>query len=671
MLSFVYPLFLLGAASLAVPLVLHMMNREIPVRVVFPSIRFIRRGHLPREGKKQLQDLFVLILRLLLLAAVVLTFARPVWRAPAADAGGSVAGDTELIIVLDTSASMSGWGGLSNARQHIDEILRLHPDAAVGMVLSGAEPVVVARPGDPRAAIREALATVDTSYVAGEHADALATALSVFTPRRRHVLVIVSDFQQSDWQLAAPPPVPPDTEVRFVDVNPERAENAGIVEAEVVPISDEAVRVVAEVRNFGLSAVTRKLTLEAAGESMFREVTLPAFQTGKVAFAVPKTDATRGTLSLTPDAYTLDDTYRFWIGGFPPVKVLTVTPLKQERRKAQELFFVNRAMSATDTSSAVRFVQENTDPDFLFAVDLPAFNAVWLLGAAGYLGEQEFAQLRAYIEQGGVLIATPGAAAGHMFHGLRQSGLLDARFLGMAGEHRKPQDTFALGWVNDGSLLGRAFEDAGQTDLFLFPIYRYVRLASLGDAQILLRSMDDDPMLLSRDLGKGRLFVSALAFQPDWSDLPMTGSFLPLVREMLAVAVPPGFGVVELECGQPVPPGQDWAGDDAHETDLDRERADTSAPTVFTIGTVPYEVNVSRRESLVDKTSLADLDLLLQTAASANVRPAAGAAPEADAETTTQLWPYCASVAALLFLAEFALIAWLDRREVRGRRRVA
>ena len=72
MLTFAYPWFLWGLLALAGPLVLHLLNRRRPRQLVFPSIRFLRRSQLPREGRRRLRDLLLLLLRLLLIRLSVL-----------------------------------------------------------------------------------------------------------------------------------------------------------------------------------------------------------------------------------------------------------------------------------------------------------------------------------------------------------------------------------------------------------------------------------------------------------------------------------------------------------------------------------------------------------------------------------------------------------------------
>ena len=106
MLNFTNSLFLFALVGLAVPILLHLINRELAVNLKFPSIRFINRSQLPRREKRKLRDLLLLLLRMCLYAAIVLAFAKPVWVEPLPEvaAGGSM---EQTIYLVDASSSMS------------------------------------------------------------------------------------------------------------------------------------------------------------------------------------------------------------------------------------------------------------------------------------------------------------------------------------------------------------------------------------------------------------------------------------------------------------------------------------------------------------------------------------------------------------------------------------
>ena len=664
MLAFVHPLFLLGLVGLGIPVILHLMNREVPTPHRFPSIRFILKGRLPQEGRSRLQDLLLLAVRLLLLAAVVVTFARPVWRSPVTGAPGDDGSDEEILLVADLSASVEGRDGLSALQGRLREAVEDRGGADVGLVLSADRPVLAIPPGSDPAPVLDAIEGLRRLHVRGHHAAGLKRALQMLRPEKRSSLVVFSDFQQTDWQLPTPPVFGEDVRIKLTDVHADRARNVGLAGARVRPLAKSGVQVVAEVRNFGAATETRTVQLRVGSHRASRAVTIAPLQVRRVPFAVPEPESERGELSLDTDDYPGDDRYVCWLGDPLPLQLLTVTPLTAEPEKSRELFFVKKALEAETEVLRERIKVESVDAEHFFALSLESVDALLLLGAVGYFRDEEFGTLREYLSAGGVAISTPGAAAGHGFRGLRTHGLLAADFLGVAGQHRSRDDPpFGLGWVNPETRVGSLFSETEDSDLFVFPLFRYVRLKIDDSVNTLIRTTEDDPALLEQPVGRGRLFVSTFAFDPGWGDFPMTTSFVPLVRELLVDARPRGGDIRRLECGQEIPPVRTLLGPE-EDPAPDAEAADTSEPGVFVLAGVPHEVNTSRRESVVEKVNLPLLAARLRgVEALAEADRASGGILADDAVAERVLWPHFAGAVAVLFLLD-VLLAWLlDRRD--------
>src|SRR4051794_37862866 len=97
---FLFPLYLIGAAALGIPLWVHLRNRQSTPPYRFPTLRFLMQSSIVSERRRQILRWLVLLLRLGALAALALAFAQP-WL-PSAIAPGSSA----AVLVLDISASM-------------------------------------------------------------------------------------------------------------------------------------------------------------------------------------------------------------------------------------------------------------------------------------------------------------------------------------------------------------------------------------------------------------------------------------------------------------------------------------------------------------------------------------------------------------------------------------
>ncbi len=77
-----FSLFLAGLAATAAPLVLHLLSRGKPKKVVFPALRFARQKFAEHKRKLTLKRLLLLALRVGTLVLLGLTLARPVFLPP-------------------------------------------------------------------------------------------------------------------------------------------------------------------------------------------------------------------------------------------------------------------------------------------------------------------------------------------------------------------------------------------------------------------------------------------------------------------------------------------------------------------------------------------------------------------------------------------------------------
>jgi hypothetical protein len=572
------------------------------------------------------------------------------------------------MVVADLSASMGGWDRLARLRKALELLSRDNRGAAIGLVFSGAGPDLPALPPSlDHTAFLQAAATLRAWPFRGSHAAAISQARGMLSTTGNRRLVVMSDFQRGDWQGVGTGLVPEEIDLQLLDLaGTPPFENAGIVAAQVKIGAGRRQRVIADCRNFGTTETTRKLTLSATDFSATTELTIPAGQTRKAAFVLETTSGSGGVLELDADSYPADDTFQVWLGARPAVQVLAVVPLQNEPEKANELFFLKRAL---ETKADLEFKLETVEPDFFFALNLAPVRVLILAGAAGYFNVADFAKVREFLENGGTVLCTPGAAAGHLFRGLRTAGLLQAEMLERLNpDRRNPEEMVTLGWMNPESLLAKLFKDPAASGLFLFPLRSYSRLrVDDPEALILLRSSQDEAILIERSVGRGRLFVSALSFDPAGSDLPLTVSFVPLILELLTTAVPPGYGVENLECGAALPAIASII--DGTTTTTDQEsaaelRQRLNAPGVFEHAGQPFQVNVPRGESIQEQILLAELQGRLRSGA-ADTAPAASAGVKTDPAhngTAQPIWHYCAMLAALLFLLEMSLAVFLDNR---------
>jgi hypothetical protein len=104
-MQFLYPGFLWGLLAVAVPIAIHLLQLRRPQRVLFTNTGFIREVELTTMQRRRLQELLVLLARVLGVVFLVLLFAQPFLPAQRTVNQGDSVG-----IVLDSSPSMQVLG---------------------------------------------------------------------------------------------------------------------------------------------------------------------------------------------------------------------------------------------------------------------------------------------------------------------------------------------------------------------------------------------------------------------------------------------------------------------------------------------------------------------------------------------------------------------------------
>lgn len=311
-MSFLAPLYLLLGAAAAVPLLLHLLRRNIATRVDFPAARYLLRAEQEHSRSLRLRNLLLMLLRVALVLAVALAAAQPfvaglgVGHAP-----------TAVAVVLDNSLSTTAMSGGTPAFAQLR-------DAARALLSSGTPTDrlwLVTADGRVRGGTRDALMAelmrITPSQDAGDLPLALrraAAAVQGSTLPSRTVAV-ATDGQQSAWTastrvdvplaLFAPRAAPPrNRAVLSVDADPARWTPRGSVVARIDATDSVGYRVLLGARTLARGAVGH-------GEPVQLRVSPPE----------------RGwqdmSVELEPDDFAADDARyaAVWLGAAPGVNV--------------------------------------------------------------------------------------------------------------------------------------------------------------------------------------------------------------------------------------------------------------------------------------------------------------------------------------------------------------
>src|SRR5688572_8019653 len=203
-MSFLAPLFAIGLAALAIPILVHLVHKERKETTLFPSLMFLLRTPYQHSRRQRIRDWMLFLTRAMVFLLLVAAFARPVIDRPPDAQAAAIGGGKEVVILLDRSFSMrigDRWARAQTAaRQAIDG---LGPADRGTLVLFADQARAVREESGTRAQLRAAVDSASPGDAATRYAPALALARRTIAesqlPNRE--VIVISDFQRSGWDV--------------------------------------------------------------------------------------------------------------------------------------------------------------------------------------------------------------------------------------------------------------------------------------------------------------------------------------------------------------------------------------------------------------------------------------------------------------------------------------
>jgi len=521
--AFLSPWFLLGALTVALPIVLHLRRKEIAPTQPFAAIRFLRRAPVEARRPRHLRDLLLLALRVGALLLLAAAFARPYLTGQDAVTGVTV-------VAVDASFSMGAPGRMAKARDAAAKAIAAAPAGErVALIRVDDRATVVAEPSLDRAAARAALDGLQPGYGATSLTP-LWSAATRLAGTAKGKVVLVSDLEVEHPEGA----IAEGLTLDVVDVG-------GPVENVAVgPARREADAIVAEVTNFGIRARRVQVGLTVNDRSVAdADVALDPGRTASVRLAarLPTTGVAR--VSVTdPGGLPADDAR--WLVLDPPP--LSTVALLGEQPNGDDLFLLRAAI-------------ESGGPGRGFAVEMLGGNARTALGAETAKGRQVIVVsgtrgltretrrvLQDYARAGGALwlLASDALDAGTLAEIVGDSGLR------IEATTTEPFPT-ALSPVDVRHPIFAAFGDAAGA-LGRARFLRAMRVVPGPNGRVVARFTNGLPALVDQPIGSGRIavFASSLGSEDStaWNTFARQATFVPFVHETLRYLAGPSGGAV-------------------------------------------------------------------------------------------------------------------------------
>ena len=412
-MNFLTPWFLVGVSALAIPVLIHLIQRERKRVVVFPSLMFLRRIPYQSVRRRSIRHWLLLLLRAAAILLIVAAFARP-FIPQGALAIAASEGAREVVVLLDQSASM-GYGdhfqrAREAARKAIDG-LGGEDKATLVLFAKNAEENVRATTDRPR--LGQAIDAAKVTSGSTRYGPALKLAQSILSASslKRKEVVLVSDLQKTGWTGAEEIKFPEGTVFTPVSVASPDSSNVSIPSLAFARASfsgQERITVTAGLLNRGSAPVNGlTATLEVDGHEIeSKPVTIAANSSASVSFAAFTLSEAylRGTVRAGTDLMPQDNVFHFVLTPSRPVSVLVVAPREESGQRTDPTLYLSKALSIgttpafqTEIVSAARMTPANLDK-----------RAVVILNDTPFPPAAAGGALKRFVEQGGGLLVVLG-----------------------------------------------------------------------------------------------------------------------------------------------------------------------------------------------------------------------------------------------------------------------
>jgi len=533
-LTFLSPsiFWLLGAIS--IPVLIHLLSRLRVNKVEFSTIRFIKELETSSIRKVQIQQLLLLLLRILAIASLVLMMAQPVtqgfmpgWNAAEQDA--------RLVVIMDNSASMTAMqediSHLDLAKQSFLNIVPNFKKETSLSIFQTNPPQLVFEGSAIDPGIESAIHSIQHTQSNDDlwaFLHSIMIDLDVIEPIKE--CVIFSDFMVS-----------PDSSIvmefeskddwKFYFIHPESV------------YDNLSIRSVSSINRMKTMSQLVKLNTRIQNSGSLHKVNVPLellFDNHRVGQVVSEFDSGKekeflfqaypgskgiveGKVVLPSDNYDLDN---IWHVAMPIMEQIDCGIIGAT---AEDISMIEMIMNAIDPQSQFISIDSRVQPDLnrLFLDNLD----VIIIHGSESISEEGINNLESFLKAGGGVIWFQGDQME------KESASL------LTKELNFPNPATI---VNAGQGFFTTHLNGNHSDLLqnlsvrhiddeLPEVFKYSNLETSSKHKIHWQLNNSDPLLVEFSHGSGHIFYFASLLDLRWNDLAIRGMVIPLMYQLMVL----------------------------------------------------------------------------------------------------------------------------------------
>lgn len=564
-MTFTVPLFLLATLAAAIPVILHMINRQRAKDLPFSTLRFLKISVQKTRRKRRIHDLLLMLIRAALLILLALGLARPTMTNLGSLLGGGAS--SAVAIILDNSASM---GVIDQGRSRFETAL-----GAAGQILDQLEDgdqVSLWLTGGPdfpdegrldrtREKVTQILQQAAVSYQKADLGTSVQQARNVLlgsdAPNKQ--IYVISDMQAISWEaLVDDEGRPSHDEAALTDqerklrqipvilVDCQRSPKPNVAVTDVtlesaVPVAGLPVRCVAEIYNASPVEQQRHVELYVDGskEGASPALKIPAGERVKHSFqfVLQRGGLHRGEVRLSgDDGSKFDDQRFFTLEVDQGIPVAIVKPQRHEIPYLEETFYVEQALSP-GKKGGWAITTTSLEASALLSEPLSNFKVIYLVNLPA-LESEAAVRLRDYVSRGGHLVWLCGdnvaAEAYNEMNEAAENKLLPAPLAEIrAPEKDSGRDSWNITYLDkQHPALRQLSEPASLYQSVLVYKHARMKLEQGSPVRVLARLDDGEPLVVERKIDDGSVIMIGTSGHVGWTNFPLRPIFLPLLARL-------------------------------------------------------------------------------------------------------------------------------------------
>jgi hypothetical protein len=551
---FLNPYLLFGILAAAIPVVLHLLSRQRSRRIPFSALFLLRRVDVKTAQRHKLVDILLLLLRTILILLLALALARPVWRPKGAPA--TATGNALRVILLDDSLSSN----LIFREKTVFEQERVltetaiktlqSEDVALLMTSSGGQWPKSFSPTLNSSLLLNALDKLKPSCSARGLIPSLNQIVSLPAESQKSTceIIIITDMQKFAFEgsLETGKLLKLQPHIYLCPVEtPEKTDNLAIAKTTVqtslpfpgfpVYIEYQIVNHSTEPRDTLIRLWNDKNILEQKKQTVSGNSSL----SGNFTFIPVSADYRTGKIDLEPDNLPEDNGFFFNLPLLDGVKILVISAPGMESLEKDGSLFLSIALDPLEGTGNTESIYraQNISLERLETINLNEYSLLFFLNIYEW-NDAIIPRIEEYIKSGG---------AAFFFHGSplvnpnpaepppSLKTIIPFRLERLRSE-KDPEQPDAIGECDPDHPIVKALKKIPRLDFSSAHFYKTwnIRIPLEGAAfHAIMKTKDASPLLIEKNIGKGKVLHFLSGIDPDASDLGTRPFFIPFLFETI------------------------------------------------------------------------------------------------------------------------------------------